>query len=315
VWPYLGPREVPPPMPLLEVLDYADEDIANLTFHYNCNWVQAMEGNNDPVHASFLHTGHANWEDMHPGQLRAGSFHRTPVHAAKDTPGGLVSPARYPDPDQPDHTFWSIAQWLFPFYSLSAGGPLGKKVAFMATVPMDDHNTLQYVATMHFHQLVFPGREYTGELLKPNGTGWYDRFCWNETAENDYEIDRARQRSNESYTGMPFGLIEDIAVTESMGPIVNRSEEHLGASDLFNIRIRRRLLAAAEALAESGTMPPGSDDPTVYRVRSGAISLPNGVDWEEATHELRKVPEERMALPKVAQDHVLTKAGSGPVVD
>ena len=37
--------------------------------------------------------------------------------------------------------------------------------------------------------------------------------------ENDYLIDRAKQRS-ESYTGIQGILIQDHAVTESMGPIL-----------------------------------------------------------------------------------------------
>lgn len=37
-----------------------------------------------------------------------------------------------------------------------------------------------------------------------------------------------------------------------------------------------------------GTVPPGVDDPTAYRVRSGGVFLPEGADWIEATKELRK---------------------------
>jgi hypothetical protein len=73
-----------------------------------------------------------------------------------------------------------------------------------------------------------------------------------------------------------------------MGPIFDRTTEHLGSSDAMVIRTRRRLLDAARALAHSGTVPPGVDQPDVYRQRSGGIILPEDTNWVEATHELRK---------------------------
>jgi hypothetical protein len=54
------------------------------------------------------------------------------------------------------------------------------------------------------------------------------------------------------------------------------------------IRSRRRLIDAAKALREQGTVPPGADDPSVYAVRSGGVVLPRGTNWVEATSELRR---------------------------
>ena len=73
-----------------------------------------------------------------------------------------------------------------------------------------------------------------------------------------------------------------------MGPIYDRSRERLGTSDVMVIRVRRRLLEAARALAERGVTPPGVDSPEVYRVRSGGAFLPKDANWLEATAELRK---------------------------
>ena len=44
-------------------------------------------------------------------------------------------------------------------------------------------------------------------------------------------------------------------VTESMGPIYDRTQEHLGSTDLAIIRMRHILLSAAKGLAE-GKEPP-----------------------------------------------------------
>ena len=73
-----------------------------------------------------------------------------------------------------------------------------------------------------------------------------------------------------------------------MGPIYDRTQEHLGTSDQMVIRTRKRLIDAARALRDHGIVPPGVDDPGVYQVRSGGAILPRGADWLEATRELRR---------------------------
>ncbi len=91
-----------------------------------------------------------------------------------------------------------------------------------------------------------------------------------------------------NYTGITGGHQQDQAITESMGPIYARNQEHLGTADAMIIRVRRRLIAAAKALAEEDVTPPSVDNPAAYQVRSGGVILPKGVDWIEATKELRK---------------------------
>jgi len=73
-----------------------------------------------------------------------------------------------------------------------------------------------------------------------------------------------------------------------MGPIYDRTQEQLGSSDAMVIRVRRRLIAAARALADQGTVPPGVDNPGVYRQRSGGVILDEDADWVEATKDLRQ---------------------------
>jgi phthalate 4,5-dioxygenase len=78
--------------------------------------------------------------------------------------------------------------------------------------------------------------------------------------------------------------------------------EHLGTSDLIVIRVRRRLLTAVRALRETGEVPPGADNPAIYRTRSGSVFLPKGADWIAATGDLRAAFVEHPELdpnPKV----------------
>ena len=67
-----------------------------------------------------------------------------------------------------------------------------------------------------------------------------------------------------------------------------RWQEHLGTSDAMIIRTRQRILRAARALQEQGTVPPGVDEPEVYGVRGGGVFLPKNADWLKATAELRR---------------------------
>ena len=89
-------------------------------------------------------------------------------------------------------------------------------------------------------------------------------------------------QKNKRYSGVPSVNYQDLAVQEGMGPIVNRTKEHLGTADSMIIRIRKRLINAAMDLRDHGLTPPGIDDPAVYRVRSATVAINNGEDWMEA---------------------------------
>jgi hypothetical protein len=125
---------------------------------------------------------------------------------------------------------------------------------------------------------------------EPDTTDWLGKWRLAANAQNDYKIDREAQQSQRSYTGIDTGgaLLQDQAITESMGGIYNRSQEHLGTSDAMVIRTRRRLIAAAVSLRDDGLIPPGVDNPSIYETRSGGAILPVTADWLEATKSLRQ---------------------------
>ena len=77
--------------------------------------------------------------------------------------------------------------------------------------------------------------------------------------------------------------LRTLAVTESMGAISDRTLEHLAPSDRMITMTRRRLIEAARALRDHGTVPPLVDDPHVSSVaRSGDLIAPAGLSWLEA---------------------------------
>ncbi|MGH7302427.1 MAG: Rieske 2Fe-2S domain-containing protein, partial [Candidatus Rokuibacteriota bacterium] len=142
------------------------------------------------------------------------------------------------------------------------------------------------------------GSRAGGFEFLPDTSDWTGKFRLAQNKDNDYLIDRAAQKT-ESFTGIAGIHQQDQAVTEGMGPIYDRTQEHLGSSDAMVIRTRRRVLNAARALRDKVTAPPGVDDPTVYRHRSGGVILPRDADWLEATRGLRQAfveaPSEKTA--------------------
>jgi hypothetical protein len=89
-----------------------------------------------------------------------------------------------------------------------------------------------------------------------------------------------------NYTGMDASNpLQDGAIQETMGALLDRTIEHLGSADAMIIRVRRRLLETVRAWVE-GTVPPGVDQPEAYRRRGVQLTLPPGADWYQLTQEM-----------------------------
>jgi hypothetical protein len=282
VWAYLGTSSVPPPLPDIEANLLPDGVAQADAVQRECNWLQALEGDIDTSHLGFLHMGALEPQMMEPGTFGYYTVaDRRPHYAIVDTDGGTMYGAYRPA--APPMNYWRIAQFLFPCFALIPGGVLGREILTRAWVPMDDTHTMYF-------NMGAPGATRGMDFSEtlPNTSDWYGRFRLAYDASNDYGVDRAKQRSRASYTGLSTIHLEDQAITESMGPILDRTNEHLGAADSMVIRTRRRLLAAVQALADHGTEPPGVSDPSVYQTRSGSVFLPQDADWIEATKHLRQ---------------------------
>jgi len=121
-----------------------------------------------------------------------------------------------------------------------------------------------------------------GNKLLPNTTDWLGRWRMADSEANDWGMDREAQRTSQIYSGIDGIHLQDQAITESMGGIVDHEFEHLAPSDQMITRTRRRLLLAARALREKGITPPGADNPEVYRgARSGYLVSADNSPWRE----------------------------------
>ena len=94
-------------------------------------------------------------------------------------------------------------------------------------------------------------------------------------------MDRERQK-NFNFSGLEnVTPIQDGAMQESMGPICDRSKEHLGASDAAIVHLRRRLISAAKDLEKSRTTPPGVENPALYHKHGDQLLLEAHESWAE----------------------------------
>ena len=293
VWTYMGPRATPPPLPDIEANMLPEGEYTISLAMRECNYFQALEGDIDTSHTSFLHWGAVRPQDARPGTfMYYRSQDRAPRYRVVETDFGTMYGAYRPAEEDTD--YWRIACYLFPFWVIIPTGLLGHQVLFRGWVPIDDTHTMWWSLSKRRERSgrVRPETDAAlaglGMPYEPMTSDWYGRFRLQPNASNDYLIDREKQRRKESFTGIEGVHIQDQAVTESEGPIYDRSREHLVSSDTMIIRTRQRLLRIAHALQERGEVPPGVDNPEVYGVRGGGVLLPRDADWLEATAELRK---------------------------
>ena len=296
IWAYMGDRKTPPPLPDLEAIQLPDA--CAVPAMRECNWVQAMEADLDTGHVGFLHWGSARLQDARPGSFAYYAIKEpSPRYRVVDTEYGALYGAYRPAEE--DSCYWRIGAFLFPFYTMVPVGVLGLQIGVRCYVPLDDEHTMVWNiepaggktgagggagrAGVEFSDGKLPG--YDSEYL-PNTSDWLGRWRYVQNGRNDYLIDRELQRSS-SYTGIIGANAQDQGITESMGAISDKTQEHLATSDIMIARTRLRLLRAMRSLRDSGTPPPGVDDPSVYRVRSGGTLLPRDADWLEATARWR----------------------------
>ena len=301
IWVYMGARAEAPPMPMIEATLLDESEVQPMFAQRACNWLQALEGDIDTSHFGFLHVGSVRPDQVGDDDLlKYQVANRAPAYHVADTDWGTMYSAYRPAGDS--KTYWRFAHFGFPFWTWVPQGEITDRVQARAWVPMDDTHTmfisLTWTKMTRMPPLKdgnpIPGAKPAIDYL-PATTDWFGRWRPAANGTNDYGIDREAQRNDVIYTGISHIHMQDQAITESMGEIVDHTFEHLAPSDQMITRTRRRLLLAARALREQGTVPPGVDQPEVYgRARSGECVM-DGTDWravyeDRLRHVVRPVP-------------------------
>ena len=309
IWVYMGSVVPPPPLPDLEWSKVPEEQRYLAKRIQNCNYAQALEGDIDQSHNSFLHAPH-NQLQKGVGEGKGVDLWRKAdthphFHVTDTEYGVLIGASREVNEGS---LYWRLTQFLFPFHTFT--GPYGENPTRQsrAWIPVDDETTILFSA--NFHPLRPLTEMEVSRLRNGAGAGFVGdgNFlpasaepggAWRPKAraENEYFFDRTIQRTK-FFSGIPEFWAQDAAVQEGMGTIYDRTKEHLGTTDTAIIRVRHRLLDSAKASLAEGIPAPGSQNPSVYKVRGAAAVLPKNVDWVEGTQELRKViPGKNQSAP------------------
>ncbi|MGH7152327.1 MAG: Rieske 2Fe-2S domain-containing protein, partial [Acetobacteraceae bacterium] len=276
IWVYMGARSPAPSLPALEILDMPENEIRVVLIQRECNYLQALEGDIDTSHVGFLHAGHLDPDAVAEDEPVYNTVaDRAPEYHVADAPWGTRYAAYRPAGN--GVTYWRCTNFMFPFWTQQPAGEFNNHLNARAWVPMDDEHVMFFflwwkrgVSAMTQPQPALKdgtpvGGMGRGNAFLPNTSDWLGRWRLAANRGNDWRIDRAAQQENAIYSGIAGIHLQDQAITESMGPIVDHEWEHLAPSDRMITRTRRRLLVAARAFRDDGVLPPGVEDAGVYR--------------------------------------------------
>ncbi len=289
VWAYMGPQDAMPRFTDFGFTHVDPEYIVTTKTPVYCNYIQSIEGNIDTSHISYLHRNLADFKadaDPQDGTDVLGypsgkmstflrSIDRTPKVETQPTSYGFREGGIRQTPN--GHRFIRINCHVFPVTTFVAFLPWQNRGALII-VPSDDDSCMRYSV---FQNPETPITEENRQAMIANNERRDENGLRLMNATNDYLIDREAQRTT-SYTGIGGVGEQDYAVTESMGTIGDRTQEHLGTGDDSIIHFRKILLRAARDLQE-GKPPPFQDDSVAFdRIRSEEIIIAADEDWKDS---------------------------------
>jgi phthalate 4,5-dioxygenase len=285
VWAYLGDPARRPAPPDYELLRAPATHRYITKTHEACNYLQALEGGLDSSHAQIMH----NKDVGNLTFLR--DYERTVPQITVDVTGYGFS---YSGVRQLDDAQWvRLYHYVMPVTQIrghhaeapTPGNPL---VRGHFWVPIDDTHTWSFCWLYSEEPSIPVTPDVVLRKEESPGRGpdaWDPEHTYHlkRNKANDYLIDRQIQKT-QSMTGIRGVNTQDHAVQECMGPIVDRSKEHLGTTDRAIIVLRQLLLEAVDQVAAGRA--PRAVDPSTYRtVRALDHTVPKNADWHEVLRE------------------------------
>lgn len=284
VWAWFGEAEAVPDFDPPAFAPEHDTPIAILKMRVPANWAQIHEGQIDSAHSSSLHS-----TDMKPARVEGASADdkawyrpstdKSPRMQTETTSYGFHYAAiRKPIRNAGTHHYLRITEFVAPYYSLIP--PNNNYKVASVIVPISDTES-----AFHFIAWGGPNVPSTEEWRRFNhavpGTDVDAKWRPLRTLENDFQQDRAAMAEG-NFTGVTGIPNQDLVMWVSMGPLVDRSTDVLGASDLAIVEFRR-LMADAARKVEEGGRAIGTEEPRVpqAKIASHEGVYPKDVDWRE----------------------------------
>lgn len=259
VFAYLGPGEAPP-FPDIDCFLAPDAYTFAFKGHIACNWLQALEVGIDPAHASFLHRFFDDPEDEVYGQQfgnrAAGS--ETPITEVlrnfprpdldvEETGYGLRIFARRELDETDSHV--RVTNLTFPnFFVIPMSNDM---IIAQWHVPIDDVTNAWYAIFVDYRNPVDKAVMRAQRLASCT----LPDYLPVKNRSNDWGFDADEQRTR-TYTGMGMDInVHDQWAVESLGPIQDRTIEHLATTDKAITANRRLLIKAIGAVERGGPAP------------------------------------------------------------
>ena len=273
------PGSTPPPFPALDCFSAPASHTFAFKGLWRCNWLQAFEVGVDPAHASFLHRFFfdESLDASYGRQFRGASAgdvdgERWPMTrvmrefdqpriSVEAMPYGMRLTALRPMTGLLTHV--RVTNAVFPHTFVI---PLSETMTITQMhVPVDDTRTYWYSVFTSFAGPVDKQAMRSQRLQAIDLPDYIPKAG----RHNHWGFD-PQEQATRTYLGMGE---EDINVhdqwaCESMGPIQDRTREHLGTSDVAIAANRRQLLRAIDEV-EAGRLPPGLAQPAVAGQRLG----------------------------------------------
>ena len=300
LWTYMGPDAEPPALPEMEFNLVPDENVALSMRIQECNWLQALEGEIDSAHAAILH-GRADKGGTINQWRQAADL--APKFECQPHDGGMHIASRRKAPDAQGREYIRVNQFLMPFWTLVPPQKQFPELSGHAWVPVDDEHTL---CLMFSYTPARPLYEESRRVFKTGGktgreTGHpsdhsfeprppmtpYPKYWSKYNRASAYHFDYESQRTTFNL-GMPGLWIQDAACQSGVSAIYDRTQEHLGTTDLGIARTRRMLLDALRKMDSEQQRPPSAIDPALTMWRAISITVDAGADWKQVGGEFMR---------------------------
>jgi len=169
-------------------------------------------------------------------------------------------------------------------------------------VPMDDTSTAFYfIAWGHPSQT--PETETWRKFLRQ--TVGIDLDSYYRPLRNENNLfwqDRQAMKAG-NFTGISGFPNQDVAMWVSMGPIANRSDERLGASDMAIVEFRKQMLEEVRAFSAGGVAI-GTGVRAIDRaICSFQAVIPKTTDWRE--HQITYVWADGVERPELEPSYFM----------
>ena len=286
VWAWFGAADAVPEFTPPAWAPTADVRVSIAKVLIPCNWAQILEGAIDSAHSSSLHSS-----DMVPARvdgakatdkawLRPSTDKAPRMQVQRSSYGFRYAALRRPIQNAATHDYVRSTVFVAPATALIPPNNL-YNVANI-NVPMDDTSTAFYFIAWGDPAQTPETETWRKFLGQTVGLDLDEDYRPLRTVGNKFWQDRQAMKAG-NFTGITGFPNQDVAMWVTMGPIADRSNDRLGASDLAIVEFRRVMLDAVRAVQGGGPAIGTGDRAIARSVCSFQAIVPKTTDWRDYT--------------------------------